>query len=100
MTVARSTLYTEPPTVGDDTAVVEAISRICDEFEHYGWRRVRAALRQQGIVVNHKKVRRLYRDELAAHSFKGSMGRRGNPYDARSRSPSTVCIDWLGLETF
>ena len=35
---------------------------ICDEFERYGWRRVQAALRQQGIIVNHKKVKRLMRE--------------------------------------
>ena len=62
MNVARSTLYAEQTAAGDDTAVVEAISRICDVFEHYGWRRVRAALRHQGMVVNHKKVRRLMRE--------------------------------------
>ena len=62
MNIARSTLYVEPAAAGDDTAVVEAISRICDVFEHYGRRRVRAALRYQGMVVNHKKVRRLMRE--------------------------------------
>ena len=34
---------------------------ICDEFESYGYRRVGAALRHQGIVVNSKRVRRLMR---------------------------------------
>jgi putative transposase len=43
-------------------ALVEAMAAICDEFEAYGWRRVQAALRQQGMVVNHKKVRRLMRE--------------------------------------
>ncbi len=62
MKVARSTFYAEPSTADDDTAVVEAISRICDDFEHYGWRRVRAALRQRGMVVNHKKIRRFMRE--------------------------------------
>ena len=62
MGVARSTLYARPSGADDDTAAVEAISRICEDFEQYGWRRVRAALRQQGMVVNHKKVRRLMRE--------------------------------------
>ena len=62
MNVARSTLYAEPSAADDDTAIVEAISRICDDFEHYGWRRVRAAPRHQGMVVNHKKIRRLMRE--------------------------------------
>lgn len=35
---------------------------IKDDFEAYGWRRVQAALRQAGWVVNHKKVKRLMRE--------------------------------------
>jgi putative transposase len=62
MGIARSTYYATPVSALDDTAIVEAIGTICDEFEHYGWRRVRAALRQQGLVVNHKKIRRLMRE--------------------------------------
>ena len=46
----------------DDTAIVAAISAICEEFEFYGWRRVRAELRHQGLTVNHKKIRRLMRE--------------------------------------
>jgi putative transposase len=45
------------------TAIVTTITGICDEFECYGWRRVQAALRQQGLVVYHKKVRRLMREQ-------------------------------------
>lgn len=62
MGIARSTLYDAPRTAFDDTALVEAMAAICDEFEAYGWRRVVAALRQRGMVVNHKKVRRLMRE--------------------------------------
>ena len=62
MGIARSTDYATPEAKRDDTALVEAICAICAEFEAYGWRRVRAALRLQGIVVNHKKVRRLMRE--------------------------------------
>jgi putative transposase len=35
---------------------------ICDDFECYGYRRVGAALRHQGVVVNGKKIRRLMRE--------------------------------------
>ena len=42
--------------------LVARIGAICDEFECYGYRRVGAALRQQGIVVNGKKLRRLMRE--------------------------------------
>lgn len=44
MGIARSTYYDAPFLARDDTAIVEAMGTICDEFEHYGWRRVRAAL--------------------------------------------------------
>lgn len=62
MGIARSTYYETGAEASDDTAVVEAIAAICEEFESYGWRRVRAALRQQGMVVNHKRIRRLMRE--------------------------------------
>jgi putative transposase len=58
MGIARSTYYDAPRTEVDDTALVEAMAMICDAFEAYDWRRGQAALRQQGMVVNHKKVRR------------------------------------------
>jgi putative transposase len=62
MGIARSTYYDQPKKSVDDTALVDAIAAICDEFEAYGWRRVQAALRQQGVVANHKKIRRLMRE--------------------------------------
>ena len=45
MGISRSTFYKGPIAAHDDTAIVEAIAAICDEFEFYGWRRVRAELR-------------------------------------------------------
>jgi putative transposase len=71
MGIARSTYY-QTSAMPDDIAIVEAISAICDEFEYYGWRRVRAALQQQGIVVNHKKIKRLMRE----HDLQPRMRRR------------------------
>jgi len=62
MAISRSSFYEEPIAAPDDTAIVEAIAAICDEFEFYGWRRVRAELRHRGRIVNHKKIRRLMRE--------------------------------------
>jgi len=62
MGIARSTYYDQPETAVDDTALVETMGDISDSFEAYGYRRMQAALRQSGIVVNHKKVRRLMRE--------------------------------------
>jgi putative transposase len=62
MGIARSTYYDTPEAKRDDTALVEAMAAICAEFEAYGWRRVQAALRHQGIIANHKKIKRLMRE--------------------------------------
>ncbi|WP_394893334.1 IS3 family transposase [Mesorhizobium sp. AaZ16] len=72
MGIARSTYYDRPQKQADDTAIVEAVFAICDEFEFYGYRRVGAALRQQGFVVNHKKIRRLMRE----HGLQPKIRRR------------------------
>ena len=72
MAMSRSAYYDAPVSPPDDTAIVEAIGAICDEFERYGWRRVQAALRQQGVVVNHKKIKRLMRE----HDFQPRTRRR------------------------
>jgi putative transposase len=72
MGIARSTYYDRPEKPADDTAIVEAMFAICDEFEFYGYRRAGAALRQLGLVVNHKKIRRLMRE----HGLQPKIRRR------------------------
>jgi putative transposase len=62
MGIARSTYYDQPAVSIDDTALVETMVAIADSFEAYGYRRMQAALRHRGLVVNHKKIRRLMRE--------------------------------------
>jgi putative transposase len=62
MGIARSTYYDQPARSIDDTALVETMGEIADSFEAYGYRRMQAALRQRGFIVNHKKIRRLMRE--------------------------------------
>jgi len=61
MGLSRSTFYDTPAPIAPDDLLVR-IGAICDEFECYGYRRVGAALRHQGVVVNNKKLRRLMRE--------------------------------------
>ncbi len=42
--------------------VLARIVAICDEFECYGYPRVGAALHQQDVVIDAKKLRRLMRE--------------------------------------
>ena len=62
MSLSRSTFYDPPPAPVGPDELVTRIGAICDEFECYGYRRVGSALRQQGVVVNGKKLRRLMRE--------------------------------------
>jgi putative transposase len=49
MGLPRSTFYDVPAAPVGDVALVAKIVVICDEFETYGYRRVRAELRRQGF---------------------------------------------------
>jgi putative transposase len=62
MGLARSTFYDATAATLDGGDILTRIGTICDEFECYGYRRVGAALRHQGVVVNGKKLRRLMRE--------------------------------------
>ena len=62
MGLSRSTFYDAAPAALDADGLLARIGAVCDEFECYGYRRVGAALRHQGVVVNGKKLRRLMRE--------------------------------------
>ncbi len=62
MAISRSTFYDAPVAQLEEAGIITQIRTICDEFESYGYRRVGAALRHRGIIVNHKKLRRLMRE--------------------------------------
>ncbi len=62
MGLPRSTFYDTPVVDTSDEAIVSCMIAICEAFETYGYRRVGAALRHQGLAVNGKKVRRLMRE--------------------------------------
>ena len=49
MGIARSTYFDGSAKTVDDTAIVESMFEICDEFEFYGYRRVGAALRHSRV---------------------------------------------------
>jgi transposase InsO family protein len=66
MGVSRSWYYERPSATEKaqkDVALRDAIERIVLEFPGYGYRRVSAALRREGWIVNHKRVLRIMRQE-------------------------------------
>jgi transposase InsO family protein len=57
---ARSSCYYQP-VERNEQALREAIEKIALAYPTYGYRRVTAQLRRQGLVVNRKRVRRIMR---------------------------------------
>jgi len=47
----------------EETAVRDAVQRVALAHRRYGYRRVAAVLRREGLVVNHKRVRRLMSED-------------------------------------
>jgi len=60
--------------VRDDAAVCERLAELARERSRFGYRRLQALLRREGLVVNHKRVLRLYR--LAGLSLRRQKRKR------------------------
>lgn len=48
---------------GDDAQLRDAIKRVSRERRRFGCRRIHVMIAREGFEVNHKKVRRIYREE-------------------------------------
>lgn len=63
MGISRSTYYYRPKKNIEkkkrDADIADTIEAICYEHPYYGYRRITAALRRKGMVVNHKKVAKM-----------------------------------------
>ena len=49
--------------IDPDVALRDQIQRLALEFPAYGYRRITAQLQREGLIVNHKRVLRLMRDD-------------------------------------
>jgi len=66
MGISRATYYYKPKDKKDkekrDRELRMRIKHICYKYPYYGYRRVTAALKRDGMAVNHKKVAKLMRE--------------------------------------
>ncbi|HEY6340167.1 MAG TPA: IS3 family transposase [Bryobacteraceae bacterium] len=53
----------QAPAIEHDLDLRDAMQKIALEFPYYGWRRIQKELRDRGRVVNHKRVRRIMRED-------------------------------------
>ena len=81
--VARSTIRYQRRHEDGDSALRERLRELATQRPRFGYRRLHALLRREGIAVNHKRVERLYRAEgLAVRCRKRKSRarmRRGRP---------------------
>lgn len=47
----------------DEATVRDRLRCLAQERPRFGWRRLRILLKREGLVLNHKRLRRLYREE-------------------------------------
>ncbi len=52
-----------PPAIDHDLDLRDEMQRIAVEFPYYGWRRMQKELKDRGWLVNHKRVRRMMRED-------------------------------------
>jgi putative transposase len=62
MQLARRTYYYKPKHTPSEKALIDRISDLCLEFPRYGYRRVTKQLHREGLIINHKKVARIMRE--------------------------------------
>lgn len=78
-----------------DAVLVEHIRRVhADSRQTYGSPRIHAALRQQGIICNHKRVERLMR----LHDIQGCHRRKRRPVTTQSRHAYPVAANILARD--
>lgn len=76
--VGRSTVRYRPRPRNDDTALRRRLLALAAERPRFGYRRLHALLRREGVVANHKRIERLCRAEGLA------VRRRGRKRTARA----------------
>ena len=62
----RSTQRKGPSMADDEAALTAAITDLARQFGRYGYRRITALLRAEGWHTNHKRVERIWREDVAA----------------------------------
>lgn len=82
----------------DDSDLRERIRKLADERRRFGYRRIHAGIREQGIKVNHKMVYRIYCDEnlkLRRKRSKKLSNFRGAPMDVAQRPNDRWSLDFV-----
>jgi putative transposase len=95
---ARSSIRYQGHHRGDDEAVRSRLRALAAQRPRFGYRRLHVLLRREGIMINHKRIARIYREEgLAVRSRKRkalTRIHRGHP-PAPQRPNEHWALDFL-----
>ncbi len=61
--IGRSTLRYCPRKCSDEAPIRHRLRELAAERPRFGYRRLHVLLRREGVIINHKRVERLYREE-------------------------------------
>jgi putative transposase len=73
-----------------DLVILDKIKAVAEDFPSYGYRRITASLKRQGIVVNHKKVYRIMRTNGICCSIRRSYRHTTNSNHNFAKYPNLV----------
>jgi len=91
MGISRSKhYYKSKKNAQKDSVILEAIKVIAEDFPSYGYRRITASLRREGILVNHKKVYRIMAQNGILCSIRRSYKHTTNSNHGLTKYPNLV----------
>ena len=91
MSIPRSKYYYKPKKDSHkDFAILDKIKNIALAFPSYGYRRITAALRREGMIVNHKKVYRIMANNGICCSIRRSYKHTTNSNHDLAKYPNLV----------
>jgi putative transposase len=88
--IPRSKYYYKPKDNLGDTFILERIEAVATDFPCYGYRRITAALRREGMSLNHKKVYRIMRANGICCSVRRAYRHTTNSNHSLARYPNLI----------
>ena len=74
----------------EDAELEDIISDIALDFPYYGYRRVTATLKRKGLIINHKKVHRIMKDNNILCKIKRSFKKTTNSAHNLKKYPNLI----------
>jgi len=89
--ISRPAYYYKPKKrKPEDVELEDIINDIALEFPYYGYRRVTAELKRRNIVINHKKVHRIMKDNNILCKIKRSFKKTTNSAHNYKKYPNLI----------